>query len=192
MFDLSSWNIAENRQWFVVLSDGGTGVAVGLYLTQAAAEGETDRQASGISSGYGSALPVVLAADAGATVPPTMLQAEHGWHLRAAGTSGDSSRILRVGPFVDLPEISHAVYRDAGLIARRAAAEIDAHTHARIVRSVSLGTHLPDLEVGAIARIQSARRSLDVMGQVEGHRIVGTPDSLVSELDVVSYLELVR
>ncbi len=137
-------------------------------------------------------MEVVLAADAIATGSVAMLQPEYGWHLKASGENGDAVRILRVGPFVELPEISHSIYRDARLIETRATAEIDAHTHVDIARTVTLGIHLPELEPGDIAGLNSARRNKNELGQVTGHRISGELNSLTNELDISFYKDLTR
>jgi len=191
MFDIAKWNLAENREWFVRLSDNGGGeIAAALYHTLADAQAETNRQAYGYTATYGSAIEIQLSSDSAGTV--AMLQAEIGWHLAVSGAEDDDTRILRVGPFVELPEISHSIYRDARLIEARATAEINAHTHGNKARAVSLGIHLPATEPGDIARLNSTRRSVDAMGQISGHRIVGEPNRLTSELDISFYLELTR
>ena len=190
MLDITKWNLTENREYFLCLADNSPGIAVDLYHTQTDAQAATNRQASGASDDYGTAVEIVLILETGGN--PEMLQPQYGWHLVAAGQAGDASRILRVGLFVELPEISHAIYRDARLIERRATAEIDAHTHADIARTVALGIHLPEVEPGDIVRLNSARRNKDVLGQVNGHRIAGELNSLTSELDVSFYKELTR
>jgi len=192
MMALTRWNIAENREWFARLLDDGVGVTAELYLTAADAGAQTNLQASGATGIYGTDMPVFLAAEAGAAVTVSLFQPEMLWHLAVSGEEGDDTRILRVGAFVELPEISHSIYRDARLIEARATAEINAHTHANIARAVSLGVHLPDTEPGDIARLNSTRRGIDAMGQVTGHRITGEPNSLTSALDISFYMELTR
>lgn len=190
--DLAKWNLADNRQWWVRLADGGTGIAAALFLTEADAIVQANRQAAGTSAAYGSAVAIVLTIEAGATASIAMLQTEYAWHIKASGQAADPVRVLRVGPFIELPEISHSIYRDARLIERKATAEIDAHTHANIARTVALGTHLPTLEPGDTAQISSTRRGYDETGQITGHRIAGDLNSLTSGLDVSFYMELTR
>ena len=190
MFDLAKWNVAENREWFVRLSDAGSGIEADLYRTLADAQAETNRQALGTADLFGTAVEIELIPDAAASMEK--LQPEYGWHLVASGQDGDPDRILRVGVFVELPEISHSIYRDSRLIEARATAEIDAHTHGNKARTVTLGVHLPDTEPGDIARLNSARRSIDALGQISGHRIVGELNSLTSEVDLNFYTELTR
>jgi len=192
MPDLDAWNIADNRRWWVRLYDTGSAVGAELYLSQAAALAGTGLQASGVSTNYGSGLAVMMVPDDDATVDIEPLQNEYSWHIKVSGASEDETRILRVGPFVELPEISHSIYRDARLIEARATAEIDAHTHADIVRTATLGVHLPELEPGNTAQISSARRGFTAIGQVGGHRIAGDRDRLTSTLDIHFYTELTR
>jgi len=187
---VTNWNVAENVTWFVRVADNGAGLAVELYASQADATAQTNLQAAGATAGYGTELDVTLTAAEGASV--TLWQDVYVWHLQVAGQAGDAARILRVGSFVDLEEIVHPIYREEALITRRAAAEIDAHTHARLAKTLTLGTHLPELEVGDILQVDSARRSLSILAQVDTHTIQGDPDALISEVTVSSYLELKR
>ena len=187
-----NWNIAENRVWYVRLADTGSAVSVGLYLTSADAQAQTNLQASGQSEGYGSALEVTLTNESGASVPVSLFQEGYDWHLIVSGANGDGVKIFKVKEFIELDEISHSIYRSSDIIEARALSEINAHTHAKFIRSLILGVHLPSLEPGDIARVQSTRRGLDAYGQVFEHRITGTPNSLISELEINSYLELKR
>lgn len=191
-FSILNWNIAENIVWYVRLSDTGAGVSAELYLTRADAEARTNLQAGGESSGYGSNLEITLTNEDGASVPVSFFQEGYSWHLTVAGGSGDPVKIFKVREFVDLEEIVHPIYRNSALLEARAAAEINAHTHARINRTLLLGVHLPGLKAGDILRLNSNRRGIDDLSQVFEHRILGTPDSLVSEVDVVKFLELKR
>jgi hypothetical protein len=187
-----NWNIAENIVWYVRLSDYGSGVSAELYLTQADAEAQTNLQASGQSSGYGSALEIELTNEEDAETPVSLFIGQYAWHLVASGAAADPARIYRVRQFVELDEISHPIYRNSALIAARAQAEIDAHTHAAIIRSVVLGTHQPAIEPGDILALNSARRGVDDLSQIHEHRIIGTPESLTSETETRKYLELKR
>jgi len=128
----------------------------------------------------------------GSTAPVSLFQEDYSWHLTVAGQSEDDTKIFKVKEFVEMDEISHSIYRNSELITARATAEINAHTHAAIIRNISLGTHLPEIEVGDIAELDSDRRGVDDLSQVYEHQIVGTPDSLVSEIETRKYLELKR
>jgi hypothetical protein len=173
MLAISSWNIDPNREWYVSLSDVGTGLMVQLYLSQSDAQAGTNIQASGYSSGYGTGLPVTMANRPGATYPVSLFQSTYAWHLKVSGSAGDAEKIVRLKAFVELDEISHALFRNADLIAIRATAEIDAHTHAKIPREIQLGSHVPTLEPGDVVSMDSSRRSKNEMGQVSECRIIG-------------------
>jgi hypothetical protein len=187
-----NWNIDENRVWFVRLSDTGSAMLVELYLTQADAEARANMQASGESTGYGSAQEVTLVNEVGATVPVSFFREEHSWHIMVAGQNGDTAKIFKIKEFIEMDEVSHAIYRNSSLITARATTEIDAHTHAAIIRTIPLGTHLPELEVGQIMSISSARRGINDLTQVTEYEIIGTHNSLISTLKTSKYLELKR
>jgi hypothetical protein len=193
-FSIAAWNINPNRVWFVRLADAGSVISAELFLTQADAEAQTNRQASGATTGFGSALPVTLEYDLGATVPVTFFQDET-WHLKVSGADADPVKIYKIKEFVDLDEISHPIYRNTNLITTRATAEIDAHTHAVIRKEVGLGSHLPDLEPGDIVQINSTRRGKNELLQVTEHRIsaeISDETTLTSTLSVSGYLALKR
>jgi hypothetical protein len=197
MLEIINWNIAQNRDWFVRLTDNGTGITVELYLSAADASAQTNRQAAGSTSGYGSSLDITLTNDEGAAHPVSEFQAEYTWHLQVSGQAGDSIKIFKVREFVELPEISAAIYRSQDLIARRATAEINAHTHASIIRVAELGVHLPDADIGQIAQITSTRRGIDALGQIdhmiiEGHVTDEGEASLTNTIEVIEYQELAR
>ena len=189
---IQQFNIDPNRVWFVRLADTGTGISVELYLTEEDAEEQTNLQASGATTGYGSGLEVWLTAEESASVQISMHQSSLDWHITVSGAAADPTRILQIKEFVDLDDISHAIFANSNLVPLRAKAEIDAHTHAVITRSVQLGTHLPEIVVGEICAIESVSRDVSELGQVIRHQISGTPSSLLSTLDVASYKELKR
>jgi hypothetical protein len=191
-FSIINWNISENIVWYVRLADTGSAVLVELYLTEADAEAQTNLQASGESAGYGSSLEVTLTNEEDASAPVSIFQAGYDWHLVVAGQNGDETKIFRIREFVDLDEIAHSAYRNSLLVEARATAEINAHTHARITRTVLLGSHLPQIEPGDILGLDSDRRGINDLSQVFEHRIAGTFNSLVSELDAIKFLGLKR
>jgi hypothetical protein len=191
-FSIDNWNINPNRLWFVRLYDAASGIGVELYLSLADAQAQTNRQAHGISSGYGTAKLITLAVDAGASVSVSLFQTAYSWHVLVSGLSGYVAKIFQLKPFVDLPEISDPLYRNEVLIPLLAAAEINAHTHAKIERSVDLASHLPELEPGDIVEIDSYRLGGAPLGQVTEHGITGELDKLTSALTVTSYLPLTR
>lgn len=192
-----NWNVDENSVWYVRLVDTGSAVSVELYLTEADAEVQDNLQASGESDGYGSELEITLTNEDDAETPVSFLQDEYDWHIVVAGQNGDSTVIRKVNEFVELDEISHSIYRNSTLITSRATAEINVHTHAVIIRDISLGVHLPELEVGDITRLNSSRRGVYDLSQVVEHEIVGEinesgDQSLVSNIETRKYLEFKR
>jgi hypothetical protein len=187
-----NWNIAENRVWFVRLSDTGSAVLVELYLTQTDAQARTNMQASGETTGYGSALEVTLTNEVGAIVPVTLFQDEYAWHLIVDGQNGDTTKIFKVKEFIEMDEISHAIYRNSSLITAKATAEINAHTHAAIIRDISLGTHLPEIEPGQILGVNSSRRGINDLSQITEITITGTQNSLVNAVETRKYIGLKR
>jgi len=187
-----NWNIAENIIWFVRLADSGSAVLAELYLTQADAQAQTNLQAGGESAGYGSSLEVTLDNEEGAETPVSLFRDEYSWHITLAGQNGDETKIFEIKEFVEMDEISHSIYRNSSLITTRATAEINSHTHAAIMRNISLATHLPGIEPGDIAGVDSARLDIDDLSQIFEHQIVGTPDSLLSEIKTKKFLELKR
>ena len=189
---IASWNIDPNRVWFVRLADAGTTISVELYATLADAQARTNLQASGATTGFGSSLSVTLTNATGATYPVSLYQSTYTWHLLVSGADGDSTTIFRVKEFVDLDEIDHAVYRNAALIPIRAAAEIDAHTHAQYARSIQAGSPILSATEGAICILTSSRRTLSELAQVASHTITGTPSSLTSDLELLTYKALKR
>ena len=189
---IASWNIDPNRVWFVRLADAGTTISVELYATLADAQARTNLQASGATTGFGSSLSVTLTNATGATYPVSLYQSTYTWHLLVSGADGDSTTIFRVKEFVDLDEIDHAVYRNAALIPIRAAAEIDAHTHAQYTRSIQTGIPILSATEGTIGSLTSSRRTLSELAQVASHTITGTPSSLTSDLELLTYKALKR
>jgi hypothetical protein len=194
---IQSWNLNPNREWFARLADAGSSISVELYLTQADAQAQTNRQAHGATSGFGSALGVTLTNDTGAAAPISLFQSTYSWHLMVSGSDGDATKIFRMKAFVDLDEIEHPIYRNEALITSRATAEIDAHTHARIAKDIALGTHIPTLEPGDIVRVQSTRRGKNELLQMAEHRIMaeisgGGQVSLINSITAVGYLALRR
>ena len=194
-----NWNVTPNRDWFVRMlnSADDTGFIVELYLTAADAQAQTNRQASGKSDHYGDARPVILANDEGASYPVSTFQTEYTWHLQVSGLAGDSIKIFKVREFVELPEISAAIYRSQDLITRRAAAEINAHTHASIIYTAALGVHIPDADIGQIAQITSDNRGIDAMAQIdhmtiEGYVTEAGEAALTNTIEAIEYMELTR
>lgn len=196
-FLIAAFNVEPNQEWFVKLSDSGSAILAELFLTQAAAQAGTERQAHGTSSGYGQAQEITLENDSGATVPVTGKYSEaDAWHLKASGESGDPVKIFRMPAFEDLPDISDAIYLNAELGARRAKAEIDAATHLVKIRRVDLAVHLPLLESGETPRLNSAREAINELGQCDSFTISGAVSGqetkLTTSLEMRTYQAMTR
>lgn len=195
-FAINTWNIEPNRLWFVKLSDSGTDIHCGLYLTEADAAAGTGLQAAG-SCAYGSSMAVLLTVDPAASVGISNFQSAYNYHFLVSGSPGDPDKIIRIAEFVELDEISHPIYRNADIITTRAKAEIDSHTHAVLSKDIALGSHLPTLEPGDVVRLNSTRRGKDELLQVMSHRISaeiseGGEMRLASTLTAATYLALKR
>lgn len=191
-FSITAWNLNPNRTWFVRLADAGSTISVELYSSLANAQARTNLQASGATTGFGSSMSVTLTNATGAAYPVSLYDATYVWHLQVSGSDGNATKILRVRDFVDLDEIDHAIYHNADLIPLRAAAEINAHTHAQYTRSLECAA--PDLTVkeGTVGKIISARRGISELGQVVLHTVSGTPNSLTGSLELITYKALKR
>ena len=187
-----NWNIYQNRAWFVRLADTGSAVSIELYLTQADAQAQSNMQASGESSGYGSGLEIVLENESEASTPVSLFQDEYSWHLIVSGQNGDAAKIFKVKEFVEADEISHAIYRNSSIISSRAAAEINAHTHAAINRNISIKEHYPEMDIGNVIKVTSSRHGIDDLNEISELQIIGTANSLINEIEAIKYLVLKR
>jgi hypothetical protein len=189
---IENWNINENICWYVRMAAGVSSINAELYLSESDASAQTNLQASGSSLGFGVSREIALTNEESATTPVSLFQPEYTWHIKVSGESGDTTKIFKIKEFVELDEITDSIYRSSYIIQRRATAEINAHTHAKITKTVPLGIHIPTLEVGQIVRLNSTRRSVNELAQVLSHRIVGTPNSLINEIDMAKFIGLKR
>jgi len=190
-FSIAEWNLDPNRHWYVRLSDGSTGIKVELYKTKSDAQGQSNLVASGTSDGFGTGKEVTMEMAENGSPMIELFNTALSYHLRVSGSSGDSTKIFHVKPFVDLPDISHSIYRSSDLITRRAVLEINKGTHYRLIRSFSIG-HNPNLDEGKIIRINSSRRNINVLTRVIEYRISGTITSLIDSIEAVEYCDMVR
>lgn len=195
-FSIVSWNVSPNRVWYVRVSDNGSNILVGLFLTESDARGNSNRQAYGTTSAFGSDLSVSLTNEITATEPVSKFQSSESWHVKVSGDDGDSTKIFKVKEFVELDEIEDPIYRNADLITTRATAEIDAHTYAKITKSLALGVLLELVDVGDTVQCSSTRRNNNSVVQVEEHRIYFMTNEsktvMMSTLNVAGYLALKR
>ncbi len=189
-FKIAEWNLDPNRHWYVRLSDSGN-VKVELYKTQSDAQSQVNLVASGESSGYGSELPVELTMDENGSPEIDFFNSSLSYHLKVSGQSGDTAKIFHIKPFVDLPDISHSIYRSEDLIRRRAILEINKGTHYSLVRTLEM-PHNAALDEGTVMKIVSSRRNLDVLATITEYRVIGTVNSLIDSIEAVQYEDLVR
>jgi hypothetical protein len=189
-FAITDWNLNPNRNWYVVLSDSGSGIQVDLYTTQANSEAETNLVASG-TGGYGTGSQITMAMDDAGTPEISIFNSDLDYHIVVTGESGDTQKTFHIAPFVDLDEISDSIYKSTALIQARALHEINLHTHTAKYRSISLAGPFHNIEVGDVLRIQSTRRDIDVLSTVTETVITGTPDSLTAQIETVEYIDMV-
>jgi hypothetical protein len=191
-FSITNWNINPNRVWYVRISDAGTTILVGLYLTEADADAATNRQAYGSTTAFGTGLEVTLTNETGATEPVSLFTADLTWHIKVTGIDGDATKVFKVNMFVDLPEINDAIYRNTSLIPIKAAAEINAHTHVHVRRSIALARHDPTYDIGDIVQVDSTRRDATALAEIESLQIAVTKDAIITNMDVVTYVSISR
>jgi len=189
-FVITDWNLNPNRNWYVVISDSGSGIQVDLYTTQANAGAGTSLVASGTGD-YGTGSQITLDMDDDGTPEISLFNSDLDYHLAVTGESGDTSKTYHVAPFVDMDEISDGIYKSTDLIQARALHEINLHTHTAKERSLSLAGPFQDIEAGDVLRIQSTRRDIDVLSTVTETVITGTPDSLTAQIETVEYIDMV-
>jgi len=191
-FSITNWNINPNRVWYVRISDAGSTILVGLFLTEANADANTSRQAYGSTAAFGADLEVVLTNETGATEPVSLFTADLTWFLKVTGVDGDATKVFKVNMFVDLPEINDSIYRNTSLIPLKAAAEINAHTHVHVRRAIALAQHDPAYDIGDIVQVDSTRRDATATGEIDSLQISVSKDSILTQLDVVSYVSIAR
>jgi hypothetical protein len=193
MFDITAWNINPNQNWYVRVSDGSSGITVELYDTQSDAEDQTNLVASGTSSGFGTDKNVTFTTG---TDVVSLFQDTYSWHLKVSGAAADPTKIYLIKQFVDLDDIESPLFSNSDLIPIRAAAEIDAHTHAKIGYNIALGSHITDLECGDVITVQSTRRSFSKTLQVTevrtSFKASQEGQSLTTSLTATEFLTLKR
>lgn len=183
------WNLNPNTLWFIEIKNAviSTRILVNLYLTQADAEAETNLQASGNVTG-GVNVSVTLEPETGVDI--SYFNDALGYHLRVHGVAGQPSKIFKVNPFVDLPDINNGIYRSAGLIQTKAVSEINKHTHMAIHRNIGIANHVPTMRIGDVCRINSSFRNINVLTTLEDSVIIGTKDALINQIGIVEYTDL--
>lgn len=192
-YDITAWNINPNQNWYVRLYNGTTGIGVQLYNTEADALAQSNVVSTGISSGFGTDLEVILTT--GLTVV-SLFQDAYTWYLKVSGLVSDPAKIYLIKQFVELDDIESALFSNSLLIPIRATAEIDAHTHAKVTYDIALGNHMTTLACGDVITLQSTRRSFNKMLQVLESSISYKTDknksSLTTSIRATEYITLKR
>ncbi len=195
MLEINNWNLNPNREWFVKLEIvDTTKVKVSLFLTLNDAQSLTNTIAIGTSeediSSSGTA--VILTAENVSIFPIFYFNDQEEFHLKIIGTSSDSSILHQVKPFVDLPEIADSMYKDATLVHRKAAMEINKHTHTSIFRDLKIAKHYPNLVLGNVIQLNSSRLSENKTTVLEERTISGNKNFLVDSIITREYIDFIR
>ena len=188
--DIILSNITPNQKWFAKLSDAGADGLVELFNSEAAAEAGSNRVAYG-SFDFGTAVAVVLTDD---TEDPEIgyFNSYSAWHLTVTLLNGDSTTIIPFGPDTILPEIIDPLLVTDQACGDRAKLEIDKHTHIKISRTLTLGTHIQNLEVNDKRRLRDIARGLDQQVRVDDIKIMGDEKSLTDIITVTEFEDATR
>lgn len=190
--NITNWNVDENRDWYVRLSDSGTDITVELYITQSDAQAQNDRRSYG-SAAYGTDVVCTLTADTDYVV--NYFQEDYSWHLRVSGQNGDDTKIYKINAFTDLPSIVHSIFRNTDLVSLKSTYEINLHTKYKTARRVPLGIHISDFAVGKTVTFNSTRRGVSEDNQIASLTIRGSVEAsgsavLVNSCDLVKFSDL--
>lgn len=191
MLTVDNFNVEPNEKWFVRLSAGATNIDISLYLSRANALAGTNPIASGQSSGFGTFRPVTLTQIA--TTPAISKFATNvSWDLQVSGQTGDSMEIYRVGPFSDMDDVSHAIYRNDEIIPYRAAALVNERTH--LDRSATIVTPKIDSQItpNKSLRVASSEMGIDAHYTISGIELELTPDSMLMTVTASKYERMLR
>lgn len=188
-FSITDWNLNPNILWYIRLEDTGSLFNVHLFtnLTDAQADTNIYAQANDIVFGTDVEIVLVLVDE---TDLLSFFNEQLTYHLKVSGIDGDTTKIFKVNPFIDLPDINNGIYRSENLIQLKAISEINIHTHIKTLRDVGLGNHIPALKVGDVCRLNSSRLILDSLTNIEEVIIMGTADSLINQIGTVEYMDL--
>lgn len=183
-FTIVSWNIEENQDWWVKLSDTGSTILVQVFESLADAQAGTNVCGSYTSEGYGNQYAVL---EAGPGLPDGFgyFQTDFVWHLLVNGANGDASVIYKVARFCELSPISDPVYRNVDLISARGVYEINLHTSVNYKYVISYPGVL-DLEAGDIVYVNSVRLGA-FLAQVSSISLAGTAASLKTSVYLERY-----
>jgi hypothetical protein len=185
--EIFDWNVSPNQTWYLKVNN----TAVYLYSTQADLLAGTNLVAYGVADAN---LKVILAVDEYEDVGYYYSDLEY--HLKLSELiAGD--RFFKIKPFTDLDEIRDPIYNNSTLVVSRGEAELNLHSFATLSKEITLGCHLPEIEVGDIVTYTSTRRNKTQKSQVLAQTISGNvadngEASLITILRTASYLELFR
>lgn len=190
--ELLDWNVKPNQTWFVQVDN----TAVTLYESQTDLEAGTNAIAVGIAD---SSLNVLLEYVDEYEGDVEFYYPDVAFHLTLSEIPDEYDvRWFKIKPLTDLSEIRDPIYNNSNIAIMRGEAELALHTFAVLGRSILLGTHIPELEVGDVANLTSVRRGVtDEKSQILSQTISGTVSeggetSLVTSISVANYVELSR
>lgn len=183
-------NVNPNQAWYIKISDAGTQGLVEFFNSEADAEAGINRVAYGYFD-FGYAVEVELTND---TADPEIeiFNDYLDYHIKVTLYDGDPTKIFREGPLTDLTEVSDPLLISSQAILDRARREIDEHTHTKIIRDVSLATHLPQRDPGDVIRLRDPMRGLDQLVRIEDITTMGTKDSLLDAIRTVEFKDVKR
>lgn len=186
-YSITDWNLNPNILWFVKISDIGSEMQIDLYETEADAIAETNVIASSAVA-FGTGVVVIFADVAAYGI--SYFNSALSYHMKVTGIDGDTTKIFKIAPFTDLPDVNNSIYRSESLIQRRAIFEINKHVHVRNNMAIGLAGIVPGLKIGDVCRINSVGKSIDVLTVVEDISIVGTLNSLLTDVDNTYYTDV--
>lgn len=154
MANITDWNVEPNKQYFVKLTDTGTGVKVWLYNTQAYAVAGTNLVASGLC-GYGTDQACSLS-NKGTYPSVTRFNHSKDYYLKVTFGSGESTAIFKIGPFYD-KDINEVLLSSVTMQEDRAAAEINKGTHCKDIKTLTMNTHDPTIRDGLVVTLNTTK-----------------------------------
>lgn len=188
--EIQDWNVSPNQTWYVMVD----GLSVYLYATQADLEADINVVASGTADP--DTLKTVLFY---ASTLEAMNYYYQDWesHLTLSAYVTTGKHYFKLKPMTDLSEIRHPIYNNASIVEMRGEAELNLHTYAVLKRELTLGTHIPEMEVGEIVYHSSTRRGLSRTSQILAQTISGASEGdgscyLLNTITVANYMELKR
>lgn len=154
MSTISNWNVDPNLPWWV-RTDGN---AVSLFLSESDAIAQTNAIASGTADGNSEV--VLTPAEDTFTHIGTEYTLEYydsrvSYHLKV---SGSGLSIIQIGPFYDLPDEEHPLYKNSSIATNKATSLIDDATHIVKQHSIAVAGY-EDIELKEVGYFSSSRFS---------------------------------